>query len=114
MNDELNSQIAALQRQVFVLLVALVVVSGTLTIFLYRQASLAGKDITAIKPQAQQVVGLFNQNQELMKKFAEQLVEYGKAHPEFRPVLVKYGLITRPGAAPVNPTAPPAPALPKN
>jgi hypothetical protein len=114
MNDDINSQIAALQRQVFVLLVALVVVSGTLTIFLYRQASLAGKDITAIKPQAQQVVGLFNQNQQLMAKFAEQLVEYGKTHPDFRPVLVKYNLVAQPGAAAVNPTAPPAPVLPKN
>ena len=114
MNDDTNSQIAALQRQVFVLLIALVVVSGTLTIFLYRQASLAGKDITAIKPQAQQVVGVFNQNQQMLVKFTEQLVEYGKTHPDFRPVLMKYGLVQQPGVATANPTAPPAPVLPKN
>ena len=117
MNDETSSQISALQRQVFILLVALVCVSGTLTIFLYRQARLSGKDIDAIKPQAQQVIGAFNQNQVLMKNFVEQLVAYGQTHPDFQPVLRKYGLVAQPAAAPaVSPaaqTAAPAPAAPK-
>lgn len=108
MNDELSPQISALQRQVFILLVALVCVSGTLTIFLYRQASLAEKDITAIQPQAQKVIGAFNQNQALMTKFVEQLVAYGKTHPDFQPVLRKYGLLAQPSAAPTNPSVAPA------
>jgi hypothetical protein len=113
MNEELNSQISALQRQAFILLVALVCVSGTLTIFLYRQASLAGKDINALKPQAQQIIGAFNQNQALMTKFVEQLADYGKTHPDFQPVLKKYGLVGQPAAAaPAGSTAAPAPAIP--
>jgi hypothetical protein len=106
MNEELNSQVSALQRQVFILLVALVCVSGTLTIFLYRQARLSGKDIDAIKPQAEQVIGVYNQNQVMMTKFVEQLVAYGKTHPDFQPVLRKYGLAG--GATPANPAVTPA------
>ena len=38
MNPDLNSEVSALRQQVYVLLIALIVVSGTLTVFLYRQA----------------------------------------------------------------------------
>ena len=41
-----NDEIATLKNQMFILLVALIVVSGTLTAVLYRQASTATKDLT--------------------------------------------------------------------
>lgn len=97
MNDDTNSQISSLQRQVFSLLVALIVVSGTVTVFLYRQASLAGKDLDSIKPQAMQIIGAYSQNQTLMVNFVNQLVAYGQTHPDFRPVLAKYGIAPIPG-----------------
>lgn len=100
MNDDSNSQIASLQRQVFTLLVSLIVVSGTLTVFLYRQSSLAGRDIDAIKPQAQQIIGAFNQNQALMSNFVSQVVAYGQTHPDFRPVLLKNGIVLQQAPAP--------------
>ena len=100
MNDDSNSQISALQRQVFALLIALIVVSGTLTVFLYRQASIVGKDIEAVKPQAQQIIGAFNQNLTLMDGFVKNLIVYGQTHPDFQPVLLKYGLVVPPPAAP--------------
>jgi hypothetical protein len=92
MSLDTESEISALRRQVFSLLVALVVVSGTLTIYLYRQASMTGKDLEAIKPQATQLIGMFNQNQTMMINFVNQLAAYGNAHPDFRPVLQKYGI----------------------
>ena len=95
-----NPEICALKRQLFTLLVALVVVSGTLTVYLYRQASITGKDIAAIQPQAQQLIGAFNQNQSLMIGFVNQLVVYGQAHPDFRPVLLKYGIQPPPPGTP--------------
>ena len=101
MSADSNSEISALKRQVFTLLVALVVVSGTLTVYLYRQASITGKDITAIQPQAQQLIGAFNQNQSLMISFVNQLVVYGQAHPDFRPVLMKYGIQPPPPGTPL-------------
>jgi len=100
---DLSEQVAVLQRQVFTLLLALIVVSGTLTVFLYRQASLTGKDIAAVKPQAQQLIQVYKQNLPSMETFVNQLVTYGQAHPDFRPILQKYG---------INPAAT-APAAPK-
>lgn len=107
MITDTNSEISALKRQVFTLLLALIVVSGTLTVYLYRQASITGKDIDAIRPQAQQIIGAFNQNQSLMVNFVNQLVAYGQTHPDFRPVLLKYGVTPPPVAVPVTPAAAP-------
>src|ERR1700722_10947517 len=90
--SEISDQIAALQRQVFTLLVVLIIVSGTLTVFLYRQASVTRSDIKAIKPQAMQLINAFKQNQANIQIFVNQLTAFGQAHPDFRPVLQKYGI----------------------
>ena len=90
---ELSNQIAALRRQAFTLLLALIIVSGTLTVFLYRQATLTRRDITAIRPQATQVIQAYNQNISSIQTFVKQLVAYGQAHPDFQQqVLKKYGI----------------------
>ena len=67
---ELMDQMVALRQQIFTLLLALVIVSGTLTVYLYRQASLAGKDLKAIKPQATQMIDAFKREQPAMEAFA--------------------------------------------
>ncbi len=111
-NPDLTSEVAALRNQVYVLLVALIVVSGTLTVYLYRQASMARKDIEAIEPQAEQIIKAYNQNQGLMVNFVNQLVAYGQTHPDFVPVLKKYGIEPRPGIPAGAPTGA-VPAAPK-
>ncbi|MEI8288010.1 MAG: hypothetical protein WCH99_00945 [Verrucomicrobiota bacterium] len=105
MNNDSNSEIAALRTQLFTLLVALIIVSGTVTVYLYRQASILRKDIDTIKPQAQQIITAFEQNKSLMANFVNQLAVYGQAHPDFRPVLLKSGINVQPPAAAV-PAAP--------
>ena len=92
----LSEQVAALQRQVFTLLLALMVVSGTLTVYLYRQASLTGKDINAIKPEAQQLIQMYKQNLPTLETFVNQLVAFGQTHPDFRPILQKNGFNPQP------------------
>ena len=95
---EISDQVTALRRQVFILLVALVIVSGTVTVFLYRQATLTRRDITAIKPQAQQVIQAFSGNYQAITNFVQHLVIYGQTHPDFdQQVLKKYN-ITPPAA----------------
>ena len=101
MSLDSDSEISVLKRQVFTLLLALIVVSGTLTVYLYRQASITGRDIDAIKPQAQQLIGTFNKDQSLMISFTKQLMAYGQTHPDFRPVLAKYGF-AQPATAPAT------------
>jgi hypothetical protein len=108
-----DSEIAALRRQVFTLLVALIVVSGTLTVYLYRQASISKKDLDVIRPQAQQIINVFNQNQTLMNNFVTQLVAYGEKHPDFVPVLRKYGIAPIPGIPAGTPASAVQPAAPK-
>ena len=103
---ELTDQIVALRHQVFTLLLALVVVSGTLTVYLYRQASVTGKDIAAIKPQATQIIKAFSQNRVGMENFVKQLTAYGSTHPDFQPILRKYGIVPQSAITPAAPAAP--------
>jgi len=93
MTTDSNSEIAALRNQVFVLLIALIVVSGTLTVYLFRQASLMRKDIDGLKQQAVPIFTAYNQNKALIGSFESQLVAYGKTHPDFVPILAKYGMV---------------------
>ena len=98
-----SPEIAALKNQVFTLLMALIVVSGTLTIFLYRQSSLAGSDLA----QAKQLNVVVTQNENALMNFINSLVAYGEKHPDFLPILKKYGITPQPGVpagtAPVAP-----------
>ena len=111
---ELMDQIVALRHQVFTLLLALVVVSGTLTVYLYRQASVARKDLAAVKPQATQLIEAFKRDHPTMDSFVKQLTAYGVTHPDFQPILRKYGIPpqTQPGPTPVAPEAPGKPPMP--
>lgn len=120
MNDtELNSpgdlagQVAALQRQIFTLLLALIVVSGTLVASLGYQSYHLGKDIRNLNTQ---VVEPYKQRLPAIQEFVTKLVAYGKTHPDFVPILEKNGVITTTNApskpavaAPVTPAPPVAP-----
>jgi len=88
MNSDLASEMSALRNQVYILLLALIVVSGTLTVYLYRQASITGKDINA----SNQLIANVNQNQTQIIAFANQLAAYGRTHPDIVPLLTKYGI----------------------
>ena len=85
---ELTDQIAALRRQVTTLLLALIVVSGTLTVYLWYQSRITGKEIDVVRPQVLQMMNVFNQSSLVVEK----LVVYGQAHPDFQPILKKYGI----------------------
>jgi DNA integrity scanning protein DisA with diadenylate cyclase activity len=100
--SDLSNQVAALQRQVFSLLLALIVVSGTVTVYLYRQASLMRKDIESIRPQATQYIETFNKNRAVMQNFIEQLNAYSQTHPDIHQLLLRNGF-----AAPAAPAAAP-------
>ena len=106
MNTDSNSEISSLSNQVFILLVVLIVMSGTLTAYLFRQASGLGKELDA----SQKLINSYNQGQPAVAAFVNQLGAYSMTHAEIRPVLAKYGII--PAATQPNLGAP-APAAPK-
>jgi hypothetical protein len=86
---ELSDQIAALRRQTFTLLLALIVVSATLTGYLYLQARHTRKDIA----QTTQILQAINRNRAGLQNFVQQLAVYGQTHPDFQQqVLKKYGI----------------------
>jgi hypothetical protein len=101
---ELVTQVAALQRQVFTLLVVLLVVSATLSAYLRYEDYVFHKDTAAIRPQAMQVINTFNTatagiNRQALQDFLKQLVVYGQKNPDFtQQVLKKYGFVPPPPA----------------
>jgi hypothetical protein len=100
MSSDSNSEISALRSQLFIQLVALVVVAGCLTVYLYRQASIEGKQLA----QAKRVIANYQLQEPNLINVINQLVAYGQKHPEFaQTVLKKYGIapqIGKTGSAP--------------
>lgn len=103
--DDLAVQVVSLRRQITLLLLALTVVSGTLTTYLFYQSRTMGKDIAAFEPQARAIVQNYQANLPHIQKFIQELVSYGKSHPEFQPILKKYGIpLTQPAVTNSIPT----------
>jgi len=90
--DDLAVQVVSLRCQITLLLLALTVVSGTLTTYLFYQSRTMGKEIAAFEPQARVVVQNYQENLPQIQKFVQELVAYGKSHPDFQPILKKYGI----------------------
>lgn len=87
--SDLSDQVAALHRQTFMLLLALIVVSATVTGYLYLQARHARQDIA----QATQVIQELDKNRAGIQDFVRELAAYGQKNPDFQQqVLKKYGI----------------------
>jgi hypothetical protein len=103
MSIDSNSEISALRNQLFIQLIALVLVTGTLTVYLYRQASMEGKALA----QAKQVVDGYRQAEPNMVNIINGLVAYGQRHPDYaQQVLKKYGIVPPPPGTPIPPLEP--------
>ena len=109
---DMQAELDALRHLVVSILILLIVVSGTLSIYLLRQWRTTSKELTAIRPQVAQMVGVYQKDeapwmQDILKKFSD----YGLKHPDYMPILAKYHI--KPGAATGAPPAAatsPAPA----
>jgi hypothetical protein len=101
-SDNQSEEVAAVKNQVFTLLVALIVVSGTLTTVLYQQASQANKDID----QGEKAYTMMYQSEASMTDFARKMLAYSDRHPDIKPLLTKYN-ITPATVAPAAPAPKP-------
>ena len=91
--SDLQAQYDALRHLIVSLMILVVVISGTLNIYLLRQWRSTSKDLTAIRPQATQMIAEFQKvSGPLMQDFVKKIADYGRTHPDFVPVLAKYGL----------------------
>ena len=109
--EELRQQCASLQRQVSTLLLAVFILSGTLTVFLWRQAKYARADLDILKLPMAQLIQISRQERVLMDDFVAKLNEFSKTHPDFAPILNKYRI--QPAATSSNTSAPPAVVAPQ-
>ena len=104
---ELEERVESLQRLVGTVLVLLLIVSGTLSVYLYYQVRIANRELEAGRRQVGQIQA---QQNEVVKR----MLDFGRSHPDFLPVLAKYGI--KPENASVAPpplAAPPPGASPK-
>jgi len=100
-SEDVKAEVASLGQQLWTLLVLLLVVSGTLSIFLMREVTYARNDLATLKAQAAPFMQDFLKQEPGMNQFIQKMGEYGRTHPDFMPILNKYGFII---------TATPAPA----
>jgi hypothetical protein len=106
---ELRDEIENLRHTLVSALALLVVVSGTLTVYLWAQVRHASQELTLQRPQLQATIAQYQAGgQHSIDQFVANLMEFGRTHPDFIPVLSKHGI--KPAAVP--PSAPSAPAAP--
>ena len=99
--DPSPTQDDSLRQLVVSILVLLIVVSGTLNIFLLHQASTSHQELEVIRPQVDLMVTQYLKNVgPAMDEFERKLTEFARSHPDFAPTLNRHRLATRsPGAS---------------
>lgn len=112
---EVQVQLDAMRHLIVSVLILVLVVSGTLTIYLLRQWRSVSKELAVVRPQATKMIEDYQKNSvPLMSDFLKKVTDYGRTHPDYMPILARYNI--KPGAAtgapPATATAPPT-AAPK-
>ncbi|MGO8678425.1 MAG: hypothetical protein ACLQVX_21495 [Limisphaerales bacterium] len=109
--ESLPTQYDSLRQLVLSVLVLVIVISGTLNVFLLRQAKTSSQELETFRPQVNAIVAQYQKNiGPAMDDFVHKLVGYGKTHPDFDPILTRY----LPKPWPAGPTPFQAPAAPAN
>jgi hypothetical protein len=113
---DLQVQCDALQQLVSSLLLVLIVVSGTLSIFLLRQWRFVQTEADALAPQAAQLMMEHTNNYAMTQDFVKKMAEYGRGHPDFSQIVAKYhlnDLLPKPGTTPLTSSIPTSASRPK-
>ena len=84
------------ERQLNLLRLGLIVLSVTFAVFLWRQVHYSRQDLQAIKQQHAFMTQNFNQEKPVSDAFIARLVEFGRTHTNFLPVLQKYQITSAP------------------
>lgn len=109
----LQEQCAQLRQWVTSLLLILIVISGTLSIFLLRQWRFARSELNNIPPAALQMISEYNTSRPGIEDFLRKLADYSRTHPDFAPIAGRYHLneyLPKPGAVPVTSSLPANPS----
>lgn len=110
--SDLRAQYEGLRHLVVSVLILLLVVSGTFNIYLLRQFRYAGKDLETFRPYAQEIMTSYQKGDgPAVENFLARIVDYGRTHPDFAPILKKYHINPGPGTG--APLSIPPSATPK-
>lgn len=109
--DGLQKELRALRTMLHITLVAVVVVSGSLSVVLLRQVISMRRQV---RDMSTVVMNYVKNEAPVLEEFRLKLDEFARRNPDFRPILSKYfqpEVLPAPGQAPASPaSATPAPA----
>ena len=105
---ELKEQCAQLRAQTQSLRLAQLIVAVAVAGFFWVEVSRNGQALETMRPQAAQVAEATKKQTPAINDFVNRLAEFGRTHPDFVPVLTKYGIAATttsavPGALPPTP-----------
>jgi hypothetical protein len=103
---ELKEQCAQLRAQTHNLRLAQLIVALAVAGFFWVEVRRNGQALNTMRPQAMQVDEVSKKQTPAINDFVNRLVEFGRTHPDFVPVLTKYGIPTATTSA--APGVPPA------
>jgi hypothetical protein len=112
----LHEEIESLRYLIGSVLVLMIIVSGTFTIFLKREFKNTSAELEAYRSGATNVITLYQKQQgPWMDEFLKKISQYGQTHPDFAPILVKWNLKASgpTGAPPAAVSLPPNSSLKK-
>jgi hypothetical protein len=94
MPAEISEQLALLQRQVFMLLLMLVVIGGSFVASLCYQSRQFGKAIDNLNRKAAPIAQIYQKDFAVIQPFFQQLAAYGQKHPDFQQAVLNKFHIT--------------------
>ena len=105
--QEMQARYLWLRKQIVTILVLLIIISGTLNIYLLRQSRYASNDLKMIRSQAARIIPRYTKVRgPAMDNMVSKLTDYAKTHPDFAPILAKYGVnVTSNAPAPAGPAS---------
>ena len=106
---DLQAQYNSLHQLVSSLLLVMIVISGTLSIYLLRQYRFAKSDLDTLTPQAAQLAIEQSNYLATAQDLGRKLAEYSRTHQDFAQIAAKYRLnefLTKPGTTALTSSLP--------
>jgi hypothetical protein len=106
----LKAECENLRRLLVSALMLMIVVSGTLNLYLLRQVKYARTDLGGIAPAVNQMRAEYDKARPVMEQFIQRAQDFGRTNPDFAPILAKYNLKPGGAVAPASSSSLPPPA----
>jgi hypothetical protein len=121
-SEELKQTCVALEAQVHTLRLVVLIAGVIMGLFFWREGNLNGAAVTQMQPQISQITqlmgqlekqgGSYEKQMQGLQTIAMRLSEFGRSHPDYQPILAKYGIPVGNVPAAVPAAAKPAVAAP--